>query len=113
MIQVVFLTLACFWTVGCVALPLWCAWYLYFEDRFVGMALAVLLLGWPVGCFMGTAPWMMRAENKSPILATLHKGQWACTAAHTSTSTTYVKSGSAMVPVTTSRRVCDQYSRSN
>jgi hypothetical protein len=50
-------------------------------------------------------------SEHSPILATLHKGEWACVESHRQTVTTYVLVGKVMTPVTSVRRVCDQYAR--
>lgn len=39
----------------------------------------------------------------------LNQKDWVCSASHSVSSTTYVKSGSVMIPVITYNTVCDQY----
>jgi hypothetical protein len=41
----------------------------------------------------------------------LDQRDWACVATHKETTTTYVMTGKVAVPVTSTRRVCDQYAR--
>jgi len=41
----------------------------------------------------------------------LDKREWACSASHREPTTTYVKSGNVMIPVTSHHTVCDLYAR--
>jgi hypothetical protein len=105
--------LATMWGVGCIGLPLWVVWAMWREgDR--GPAIAILLLGLPLGALLALLaflPWTLVKRDNSPNLATLKKSEWVCAEAHYVTSTTYVKSGSVMVPVNSRSKVCDQYNR--
>jgi hypothetical protein len=58
-----------------------------------------LLIVVPVGFYLDS-----KAERFS-----LRKDSWSCTSSHQESSTTYVQSGSIMVPVTGYSTVCDQW----
>lgn len=105
--------LSALWSVGCVVIPLWAGFSLVQDRCDRGLGISVLLVGFPLGCLFAMAPWAFIADIQSPNLATLKKGQWVCSQSHQVTSTTYVKSGSVLVPVTNTNRVCDQYRRTH
>ena len=100
---------AVLWSLGCFFLPLWAAYDLW-NDFEHGMAIAVSCIAWPIGILMACAPWALMADSKDPKLH-LNKTEWICMDSHTIPITTYVKSGSVMVPITTYHRVCDEYRR--
>jgi len=102
--------LSAMWAVGCFVLPLWGAW-VFFREGDTAPALGVLFIVFPLCVLMGAAPWAFIKQGASPDLATLKKNEWVCTEAHYVTTTTYVKSGSVLVPVTSRSEVCDQYNR--
>ena len=109
MIYFVYL-LTTLWSLGCFGLPLWAAWSLW-DDGDNGLAVAIGLMAWPIGCLLAVLPWAFISEAQSSDLATLKKNEWFCSQSHPVTTTTYVKSGSVMVPVTSTHQVCDQYNR--
>lgn len=98
------------WSLGCFCLPLYAVWYLW-TDREEGLALATLLIGWPIGVILSIVPWAIFADSQSSDLATLKKNAWFCSEKHSEVYTTYVKSGNSTVPITNTRIVCDQYNR--
>lgn len=102
--------LAGLWFLGCTVLPLYAAVSL-FQDRDTGLGAAVLLIGFPLGCLIAVLPVALIEESQSPDLATLKKNEWVCSASHSVSTTTYVKSGSVMVPVTSRHQECDVYSK--
>lgn len=102
--------LAGLFTIGCVVGPLGCAVYV-FRDGERMIAALIFFIVWPVACLLGALPWGLIADAKSPDLATLKKSDWICSASHPETTTTYVKSGNVLTPITSHRQVCDQYSR--
>jgi hypothetical protein len=99
------------WSVGCFLLPLWAVWTM-FDEGDTGLAAAMLLIGFPICVLLGCLPWAFYAEEQDPKLH-LNKTHWSCTASHNQTTTTYVMSGKIMVPITSTQRVCDQYSRNS
>jgi hypothetical protein len=101
--------LAVMWSAGCFGLPLWAAWSLW-DDYEQGMAIAVLLIGWPLAVIVGILPWAAYADSQDPHIS-LNKTEWVCTARHSMTTTTFVMSGKVMVPITSTHQVCDQYNR--
>jgi len=107
--------LAGLWSLGCFGLPLWGAWHFSFGlekyDREYGMSAALLLLIWPLGCFMAFLPWMAMDAAASPNLETLKKAEWACSESHTETRRGAVSTGKITIPTTTHLTVCDQYNR--
>lgn len=56
------------------------------------------------------APFAWYAESKAERFA-LRKDEWTCTQSHERALTTYVQSGSVMVPLTTYSKECDQWSK--
>lgn len=102
--------LAVLWSAGCTLGPVFMAAYAWREGDY-GFAAAFATILFPVGAVFAAAPWLMYADTQSPVLATLHKNAWQCGASHTETTTTYVKSGNVLVPMTTQHQVCDQYVR--
>ena len=99
------------WSLGCFGLPLWAGFSMVRDPWDRGMGIAILLLGWPIGCFIAVLPWAFIAQERSPDLATLKKNEWACSASHTQITTTYVMVGKVMTPMVQSHQVCDQYNR--
>jgi hypothetical protein len=107
MIEVFLTILGTMWFIGCFGLPLYGVLTLW-NDGENGMALALLLIGWPIGVFMGALPWAFYADAQDPHLS-LNKTEWVCTSRHSQTTTTFVMSGKVMIPITSTRQVCDQY----
>lgn len=98
--------LSVLWSSACIIAPLWAAWLLW-QDNEPGMSLACFGLGLPLMAFMAALPWAFIHDSQSPDLATLKKGQWACTGSHD--ETTMILVGKVIVPQ--HRTVCDAYSR--
>lgn len=96
-------------TVGCVVGPLWLAIFLWRDDE-RAMSLATVFILWPACCLLAALPWAMVSSDQSPDI-TLKKSEWACTESINRATTTYVRSGNVMVPITSNSQVCDQYSR--
>jgi hypothetical protein len=73
------------------------------------------VVGWlillPFWAIVGVGPLELIRYESGPELATLLRSEWHCSAAHQETSTTYVKSGDVLVPMTSTSNVCDQYGR--
>lgn len=104
--MIVIQILMALWTLGVVlgyVLSLRALW----QEGEKRVTAVTLLLGLPVAFFMAAAPWMIMENEKSPIVESLRKSEWQCTA-H-STITTYVMVGKVMTPMTT--EVCDRYDR--
>lgn len=101
--------LATMWTLGCVVLPLYCVYHLWNDYEKI-MAWAVLLVGFPLSCVLGVLPWAAFEDSRDPHIS-LNKTEWFCTQDHIVPVTTYVKSGSVMVPITSHHRVCTQYNK--
>lgn len=59
----------------------------------------------------GLLLWPEAFPPKGVKTISLRDDRWECSAAHVSTTTTYVLTGKVMVPITTENRVCDQYNR--
>lgn len=70
-------------------------------------ATIVALIGIPLVATLCVMLFMAIGSSNSPILASLKRGEWACTAGHS--VTTMVLVGKVMVP--SQRFVCDQYGR--
>jgi hypothetical protein len=87
-------------------------WMLWNEEGSLATAIAAMI-GLPLICGFGYAIFGAIGDRDSPILAELHKGEWACTSAHIQVITTYVSTGKVMVPVVSSYKVCDAYARSS
>lgn len=64
--------LATLCSLGCFGLPLWAAWSCW-DDGDNGLAVAIGLIGWPIGCLLAVLPWTFISEVQSPDLATLHE----------------------------------------
>lgn len=72
MIYFVYL-LATLWSLGCFGLPLWVAWSCWdYGDN--GLAVAIGLIGWPIGCLLAVLPWAFISA------ASLHNLSHAATA---------------------------------
>ncbi len=56
------------------------------------------------------APFAIWKDSQRPTFE-LKKDDWTCARAHQEQTTTYVKSGSVMIPVTSTYDVCDMYKR--
>lgn len=67
--------------------------------------LATLLVAAVIYAFVSEMLW------PSPILATLKKSEWECTASHTERYTTTMLIGKITVPMQNTRTVCDRYER--
>ena len=106
----IIIALMVLWTIGCTVGPFLGSWCLVKEESLF-MAAFVLLITLPIGCLLAFVPWMLYAQETSPNLAVLKKNEWVCSASHSETTTTYVKSGSVMVPIVSHTQVCDQYNK--
>jgi hypothetical protein len=69
-------------------------------------------IGVPIWAVLGLGPVALVQHESGPVLATLLKSEWRCTASHAETTTSFVKSGDVMVPITSTTNVCDAYGRS-
>ena len=98
------------WTIGCTIGPFLSSWWLFNEESPFAAAF-MLLITLPLGCVLASIPWILYGQEVSPNLAILKKNEWVCSASHTETTTTYIKSGSVMVPITNHIQVCDQYNK--
>lgn len=107
---VVLYILAAMFSLGCAAATVWLLYTLWQEESPVAAVIAGLI-GVPLAVFLVALPFFIIAKRNSPVLATLHKGEWTCTAMHHATTTTYVMSGKVLIPITTSHSVCDEYRR--
>lgn len=105
----IFSILAGMWSLGCIACVFCMAWAFLSDsyDRNITAGALIILVGLPLGALLAILPWALAAQSRSPDLAVLKKGQWACTATHSETHMQLV--GKVMVPQT--RRVCDAYGR--
>lgn len=102
--------LSALWAAGCLAVAIGVGFYMWRDiGRIAGVVFWITMT--PLCALLGAVPFMAIADAKSPTLATLKKGQWACTARHSETVTTMVPAGKVLVPNTTTRVVCDQYTR--
>lgn len=70
----------------------------------------VFLIG--LGVMAGCAVVLVYAYQtaKSPVI-TLHKREWACTQVQSIPVTTYVRTGSTMIPLTSQHSECWQWSK--
>ena len=67
-------------------------------------------IGIPIWVLLGLGPIAVVHHESGPSFELL-RPEWACTATHVETTTTYIQSGNVMVPSTTSHTVCDAYAR--
>ncbi len=65
----------------------------------------------PIWVLVGLGPTLYLVSQSGPQLAVLMKADWQCNASHRETSTSYVKSGAVMLPLTVDTDVCDVYGR--
>ena len=68
------------------------------------LGLAFVLIGLPVWIFS------TYKQSKSPTF-TLYKNEWSCTNTQRVPVTTYIKTGDVLLPITTYKNVCHQWSR--
>jgi len=102
--------LSALWAAGCVIAPLVGTYYLWQDDG-RWMAALFFAIGLPVGAVLAVLPWWAIAGTKSPDLATLKKGQWACTASRLETTMMPVSTGKTTMLVPTTYSVCVTYSK--
>lgn len=106
--DIILYILAVLWSIGCVGITLAVIYWLW-RDREIGVAIAVLLIGLPLMSIMAILPWALIAKQNSPVLATLHKNEWTCSASHEETRLVMI--GKILMPQ--KHEVCDTYTRSN
>jgi hypothetical protein len=105
-----FTILGVMWSIGWVALAIWAAAFLIAEGEWVPGILAALI-GFPIAIFVALLPWAIAQDIASPDLATLKKGEWACSATRTETTMMPITSGKTTTMVPTTRSVCTAYVR--
>lgn len=104
-----FYILGAFWSLACIVGLFWLLGIAWEEGGLAGFVITGFTL--PIGLALTVLPWTIIEQETGPDLTTLKKGEWVCTAKHTTTSTTYVQSGNVMVPMVSEIDVCDQYTR--
>lgn len=77
-------------------------------DNFLPWIVIAALLSAVIG--LPVAGYFWWQASQSPTL-TLTKSEWACTQSQTVPITTYVQSGTVMIPLTTYTKECHQWSR--
>ncbi|MEO0828843.1 MAG: hypothetical protein AAFY03_00080 [Pseudomonadota bacterium] len=110
MIWIVYV-LSAMWSIGWVGFPIFGGIALLKDEFDRGMGFAVLLIGTPLGAVFAVLPWEGIAAQSSPDLATLKKGEWACTQTKIVNSMMPVSNGKTTTMVPTTSSVCVQYSR--
>jgi hypothetical protein len=94
------LILATMFAVGVIGFALWAIAFIFMEADNLLITIAAFLTGLPIACLLAFIPFAMIADAESPILVSLRKGEWECTASHR------VFVGKTLVTK------CDQYNRS-
>ena len=107
----VFYILAGGWTVTLLLCALWVISVGWEEGLLFGL-LGTFVVA-PLVALFAAAPWFIWADEQSPNLTTLKKGQWACVASHSETVMMPISTGKTTTLVPQSTIVCDQYSRIN
>jgi hypothetical protein len=98
--------LSAMWALGLLAGLL----FMIFECETVLGRIFMTLVGLPVLVLLAGLPFAFIVHETGPVLVTLLKSEWHCSASHQETTTTYIQVGKVMVPSTTTHDVCDQYS---
>lgn len=100
--MIILYTLSAMWSFGSIALPLYVVAEVWRDgDRIFAAVAGMVAL--PLAFLLGAVPWAFMAEQASPDLEVLKRGEWTCTS-HT---TTYIMVGKVLAPTTR----CIEYRR--
>ena len=100
--MIILYTLSAMWSFGSIALPLYMVVEVWRDGARIPAALAGMV-ALPLTFLLSAVPWVFMAEQTSPDLEVLKRGEWTCTS-HT---TTYIMVGNVLTPTTR----CIEYKR--
>lgn len=99
------------WTILCFGAVIWIVGAVSDDYGSPGYAVVALVVAGSVGFPLGLAPWYYLNEYRSPVLATLKKGEWICSTSRVENSVGVVVIDGKVGVAPAVESVCIQYSK--